>query len=134
MRGRYWVLFCAIASILGGCSYDPMKSDVEGRRLLANTQIDAIGEAMRECAADIGRFPNQIEGLSLLTTNASGLAGWHGPYLRRIPNDPWGAPYQYLVNSDGSSAQVTCCDRQTSPGKPGSADVVSKVFSYARKK
>ena len=131
MRRRDAMFFCVIASVMGGCNYDPIKGDGENRRLLATAQIDAIGEAMHECATDIGRFPNQVEGLSLLAANSPGLSRWRGPYLRTVPADPWGKPYQYSVSSDGSVARVTCCDGSTSGGGPRGAAPVSRTFSYA---
>lgn len=44
----------------------------------------------------IGRYPSTEEGLNALL-NAPESAGdrWKGPYVRSLPLDPWGNPYQY---------------------------------------
>ena len=44
----------------------------------------------------IGKYPSTEEGLNALL-NAPESAGdrWKGPYVRSLPLDPWGNPYQY---------------------------------------
>lgn len=54
----------------------------------------------------MGRYPTTEEGLQALLTRPSEEAeNWQGPYIRRLPNDPWGNPYQYRFpgerNPDG---------------------------------
>jgi general secretion pathway protein G len=45
---------------------------------------------------DMGRYPSTDEGLRVLITAPSENAGnWRGPYVDKLPNDPWGQPYQY---------------------------------------
>ena len=45
---------------------------------------------------DMGDYPSTAEGLAaLLTAPSSGADHWHGPYVDKIPLDPWGEPYQY---------------------------------------
>jgi general secretion pathway protein G len=44
----------------------------------------------------VGDFPSTGEGLQALMTAPSGKADrWTGPYVEKIPLDPWGEPYQY---------------------------------------
>lgn len=46
----------------------------------------------------LGDYPSTSDGLQALIT-APGSKGdrWHGPYVTesKVPNDPWGEPYQY---------------------------------------
>ncbi len=45
---------------------------------------------------DTGNYPTSEQGLQALVTPPAGTAGrWKGPYLRELPRDPWGNPYQY---------------------------------------
>lgn len=55
---------------------------------------------------DTGSYPTTEEGLSaLLQAPAGKSARWRGPYIDRLPEDPWGRPYQYRYpgthNRDG---------------------------------
>jgi type II secretion system protein G len=46
---------------------------------------------------DTGRYPTTAEGLDALLHGPATLPGktWKGPYIQKIPNDPWGHPYLY---------------------------------------
>jgi general secretion pathway protein G len=46
---------------------------------------------------DIGRYPTEEEGLSLLVQPGSLGSVWRGPYLDgEVPVDAWGEPFQYV--------------------------------------
>ncbi|MEZ5278256.1 MAG: type II secretion system protein GspG [Opitutaceae bacterium] len=54
---------------------------------------------------DIGRYPTQEEGLSvLLAPNEAVQEHWDGPYLERIPTDPWGNEYVYRTDESEKGA------------------------------
>jgi general secretion pathway protein G len=43
-----------------------------------------------------GSYPTTSEGLqALITAPSSKASSWHGPYIDKVPLDPWGEPYQY---------------------------------------
>lgn len=43
-----------------------------------------------------GSFPTTEQGLAALVTAPSERgSSWRGPYIKEIPLDPWGNPYQY---------------------------------------
>jgi general secretion pathway protein G len=46
---------------------------------------------------DVGRYPNEQEGLRALVVPLEHMVKWNGPYLRQktVPVDPWGRPYVY---------------------------------------
>lgn len=45
---------------------------------------------------DVGDFPSTTEGLEALVSAPSGKADkWKGPYLEKLPVDPWNEPYGY---------------------------------------
>ncbi|MFC1807540.1 type II secretion system major pseudopilin GspG [Candidatus Omnitrophota bacterium] len=47
---------------------------------------------------DNGVFPSTEQGLAALRVKPSGSPNppnWKGPYIRKIPKDPWGNPYAY---------------------------------------
>jgi len=65
----------------------------------ANIEMKSLGTALDLFMIDIGRYPNQQEGLAVLVSNTDNLPTWHGPYLKStaVPLDPWGHPYQYRI-------------------------------------
>jgi general secretion pathway protein G len=82
----------------------------ESRIKEAKAQVEIISTAITRLAWDTGRWPGGIPRKDPLTTSYgevwdlsaanSGLRtassifpGWKGPYLPRIPLDPWGQPY-----------------------------------------
>jgi general secretion pathway protein G len=72
----------------------------EARVLAARQDIAAIGQALKLYRLDNMRYPSTEQGLQALITKPTlqPLPGnWKtGGYLEKLPNDPWGAPYQYL--------------------------------------
>jgi general secretion pathway protein G len=72
----------------------------EARIVAAKQDIAAIRQALNLYRLDNVRYPTTEQGLQALVEKpASGPipANWKpGGYLERLPNDPWGAPYQYL--------------------------------------
>lgn len=43
-----------------------------------------------------GGYPSTAEGLQALVTPPASAAGkWQGPYMDKLPVDPWNEPYQY---------------------------------------
>ena len=71
----------------------------------AATQISSFKTALESYEVDTGAFPKS-GGLGELVS--SGVQGWRGPYLDRIPPDPWGNSYEYDF-----------------PGKHGTFDLIS---------
>ena len=63
-----------------------MKSDV------ARVQLENIGLLPDLFNLDVGRYPNEEEGLKILIEQPEGLDRWSGPYLKsnEVPKDPWG--------------------------------------------
>ena len=60
----------------------PKKANVTA----AKTQIQNLSMALDKYALEKGRYPSTDEGLQLLVTER---------IMKKIPNDPWGNPYQY---------------------------------------
>ena len=59
----------------------------------ANADINGgIKSALGAYEVDNGRFPSSLQDLLVAPGNAR---NWHGPYLDKIPADPWGQPYIY---------------------------------------
>jgi general secretion pathway protein G len=70
----------------------------DARATAARTDVNNLMQALRLYRLDNQRYPSGEQGLqALLTKPASGAVppNWK-PYLEKLPNDPWGRPYQYL--------------------------------------
>ena len=82
----------------------------DARTTAARTDVTNLMQALKLYRLDNQRFPTSEQGLQALiakpTTGPQPL-NWK-PYLEKLPNDPWGRPYQYL-----------------SPGVKGEIDVMS---------
>ncbi|MDX2110862.1 MAG: type II secretion system major pseudopilin GspG [Verrucomicrobiota bacterium] len=45
---------------------------------------------------DLGNYPTTAEGFSsLMSAQGAKAAKWRGPYIDKVPEDPWGNIYQY---------------------------------------
>jgi len=82
----------------------------EARVTAAKTDISSIMQALKLYKLDNHRYPTSEQGLDALVNRpATGPApaNWKS-YMDKLPNDPWGNPYQYL-----------------NPGVRGEVDVLS---------
>lgn len=61
-------------------------------RLMVN---ESLKSALQVYRLSNGEFPSTAEGLQALVAAPPGKSRWSGPYVERIPPDPWGEPYQY---------------------------------------
>ena len=66
----------------------------------ARTDIQAISTALEMYRLDTFSYPSTQQGLEALVTRPSGTPlarNWNPQgYLKSLPVDPWGTPYQYL--------------------------------------
>ncbi|HYG43174.1 MAG TPA: type II secretion system major pseudopilin GspG [Bordetella sp.] len=67
----------------------------QARRVAARQDISGLMQALKLYRLDSGRYPSTSQGLQALVQRPEGARNWR-PYLDRLPNDPWGHPYQYL--------------------------------------
>lgn len=72
----------------------------EARRIAALQDIKTFSQALKLYRLDNIRYPTQEQGLRALVEKPSldpVPSNWkEDGYLERLPNDPWGNPYQYL--------------------------------------
>ena len=82
----------------------------DARATAARTDVNNLMQALKLYRLDNQRYPTSEQGLQALLTKptiAPIPPNWK-PYLDKLPNDPWGRPYQYL-----------------NPGVKGEVDVMS---------
>jgi general secretion pathway protein G len=82
----------------------------DARVTAAKTDVNNLVQALKLYRLDNQRYPTADQGLQALVTKPTVAPippNWR-PYLDKLPNDPWGRPYQYL-----------------NPGVKGEIDVMS---------
>ena len=88
-----------IFAVLASFGTQAMSRPEVARAYSTNTAALALEEAIAEFKADVGRCPAPSEGLEILVTPTPeiGATGRYRPggYLRTVPMDPWGRPYQF---------------------------------------
>ena len=100
----------------------------EARVTAAKTDIGTIMQALKLYKLDNGFYPSQEQGLQALVAKPSTapVPGNWKPYLEKLPNDPWGRPYQYLNPGVKGPVDVFSYGADGKPGGEGSnADIGS---------
>jgi general secretion pathway protein G len=75
----------------------------KAKRVKAQADISQLKSALDRYYLDAGSYPTSDQGLpALIAAPSTGNdpTNWAGPYIERIPLDPWGHPYVY--QSDGN--------------------------------
>ncbi len=70
----------------------------DARSTAAKTDVNNLMQALRLYRLDNQRYPTAEQGLQSLLSKPTTTPippNWK-PYLDKLPNDPWGRPYQYL--------------------------------------
>jgi general secretion pathway protein G len=76
----------------------------KAKRVKAEADIAQLKSALDRYYLDAGSYPTTDQGLqALISAPDSGNVphDWSGPYIEKLPADPWGNPYSY--QSDGNS-------------------------------
>ena len=64
----------------------------QARQTAVRADISAIKTALDAFEVDNGYYPKSLQDLLQQPSNAK---NWHGPYLDKVPQDPWSNPYIY---------------------------------------
>lgn len=102
----------------------------QARVTAAKADIAVIMQQLKLYRLDNTTYPSTDQGLVALTvkpaTNPLPLNWKAGGYLERLPNDPWGRPYQYLNPGLKGEIDVFSLGADGQPGGEGSnADIGS---------
>ncbi len=77
----------------------------DARVTFAREELQTIANALEMYKLDNFQYPSTAQGLEALVTKPSGRPApkhWKsGGYLRKLPVDPWGNPYEYKVPGKG---------------------------------
>ena len=70
----------------------------QARVTAARSDINTLMGALNTYKLDNQRYPSAEQGLQALLSKPSAGAippNWRGPYIPKLPNDPWDRPYLY---------------------------------------
>ncbi|RMG52639.1 MAG: type II secretion system protein GspG [Gammaproteobacteria bacterium] len=100
----------------------------EARIAKAKQDIRALESALKLYRLDNYRYPTTDQGLEALVTRPSippEPRNWkEGGYIDRLPNDPWGNPYQYLSPGEHGEFDLYTLGADGAPGGEGvNADI-----------
>jgi general secretion pathway protein G len=100
----------------------------DARSTAARTDVNNLVQALKLYRLDNQRYPSAEQGLGALVARPTAGTippNWK-PYLEKLPNDPWGRPYQYLNPGVKGEIDVMSFGADGQPGGEGkNADVGS---------
>jgi general secretion pathway protein G len=100
----------------------------DARVTAARTDVNNLMQALKLYKLDNQRYPTSEQGLQALIarpTTGPLPPNWK-PYLEKLPNDPWGRPYQYLNPGIKGEIDVMSFGADGQPGGEGkNADIGS---------
>ncbi|MEE9413401.1 MAG: type II secretion system major pseudopilin GspG [Methylococcales bacterium] len=90
----------AIIGLLAGLVGPQVMKQLSGAKSkTAKVQISDLSQAMDMYRLDVGSYPSSDQGLAALVANPGDINSWNGPYLSKVPKDPWNN--EYLLRSPG---------------------------------
>ncbi len=98
------------------------------RETAARTDVANLMQALKLYKLDNQRFPTAEQGLKALVAKptASPVPPNWKPYLEKLPNDPWGRPYQFVNPGVKGAIDVFSFGADGQPGgEGGDADIGS---------
>jgi general secretion pathway protein G len=93
----------------------------DARAAAAKHDLTTIFQSLKLYRLDNGRYPTSEQGLQALVTKPQAAPvppNWR-PYLDKLPNDPWGNPYQYLNPGVHGEVDVFSFGADGQPGGSG---------------
>jgi len=101
----------------------------EAKETAARANVSALMQALKLYRLDNQRYPTTEQGLLALVTRPTvgpAAPNWRGPYMEKLPADPWGHPYQYLNPGVKGEIDVFSLGADGQPGGDGQdADIGS---------
>ncbi len=99
-----------------------MERPAEARIVRVKQDLQGVTTALSMYKLDNHRFPSGEQGLQALVVKPSGspeAPNWKGPYLDRLPKDPWDHPYQYQQPGQHGDIDIYSYGADGRPGGDG---------------
>ncbi len=66
----------------------------------AKAQMQIFKQLLDNYRLDVGSYPADLDGLVNLPSDIKRPDKWRGPYMKAVPEDPWGNLYIYEPNGE----------------------------------
>ncbi len=96
----------------------------QARAIKAKQDIRNLESTLNLYKLDNYTYPTTSEGLAALVTppsNTNGSVNWSGPYVDRLPKDPWGNEYFYAMPGNNGAFDLYTLGSDRAEGGEGSA-------------
>ena len=114
-----------IIGLLAGVATVSVRSYlVRGKQNVARMEIAKICESLDAFYAHFDRYPTTEEGIAVL---AAKTADFPDGLLNKVPTDPWGNPYEYVVPGTTGPYEVICYGADHRQGGTGGDGDISSV-------
>ena len=111
-----------------------LPSQDKAMRVKAQGDIATLGQAMEMYRLDNMTYPGVGEGLAALRTPPANLSlpqnYRSGGYIKDLPSDPWGRPYQFVA--PGQAGHAFEIFSLGADGKPGGEDNDADIYADKR--
>lgn len=107
-------------------STQPTTQPTQAQVSRARADIANLFTALSALEIDMGRYPTAEEGLAALRQPPPTAQGWQGPYVLRLPKDPWGNAYIYRIPGRRNPNSLDLL----SPGPDGKADTKDDIGNW----
>ncbi len=101
-----------------------MERPAEARITRVKQDVQGVMTALNLYKLDNFRYPSSDQGMQALVTKPGGqpdAPNWKGPYLDRLPKDPWNQPYQYQQPGQHGDVDIYSYGSDGRPGGEGDA-------------
>jgi general secretion pathway protein G len=98
----------------------------QARQAAARADISSSKTALDAFEVDNGYYPKSFADLLQQPREAK---NWHGPYLEKLPTDPWGNTYQYAYPGKHNPSGFDL----SSPGPDGKAGTDDDIGNWTGK-
>ena len=102
----------------------------QAKESAAKMDISNFSGALDAFEVDNGYYPQGTAGLNALVEQPNNLPSWKGPYLNRIPLDPWGHAYSYTYPGKANQKHFDL----SSMGADGQAGTDDDITNWDAKK
>lgn len=94
----------------------------------ARADIAALEQALDSFRLDQRRYPTLEEGLNALVEAPGNVDTYReGGYIRRLPDDPWGNPYQYVYPGENGMIDIFSLGAD---GREGGEDLDADIGNW----
>lgn len=103
-----------------------LPSQDKAMRTKARADIATLEQAMEMFRLDNFNYPSDLNALAAPPAGTSGGQYRPGGYVKKLPQDPWGRPYQLAVPGKAGSFDIYSLGAD---GVPGGADNNADIFA-----